>query len=105
MSSGIRIVFVLILPWLIFAGDDYERHLWPSVQSVSALIKRYEGALRFVAGISRIGVRRHPSAGCIKPLLTVIQHKRYFESKKKADAVSCYFDLSGKFADILVHRT
>ena len=41
-------IFVLILPWLIFARDDVERYLWPSVQSVSALIKRYEGALRFV---------------------------------------------------------
>ena len=56
MIFGIQIIFVLILPWLIFARDDYERHLWPSVQSVSALIKRYEGALRFVTRRSRTDV-------------------------------------------------
>ena len=48
MTCGIKIVLLLILPFLICAKDEFEYHRWPTVQSVNALIKRYEGELRFV---------------------------------------------------------
>jgi len=48
MTFGIKILLLLILPFLIRAKDEFEYHRWPTVQSVNALIKRYEGELRFV---------------------------------------------------------
>ena len=46
MTFAIKIALLLILPFLIHAKDEFEYHRWPTVQSVNALIKRYEGELR-----------------------------------------------------------
>ena len=82
MTCGIRIVFLLLLPWLIHAKDEFEYHLWPSVQSVSDLIKRYEGALRFVRKNNRLDFPPASTGLLSMTMILSAKFNKYFSAHK-----------------------